>query len=119
MPGKPVTYTITVSNAGPSFASQAAVVDTLVSKAMDAVERTGAHALVLGGGVAANSGLRRAAEAACAEVDIHCALPSLAMCTDNAAMIAAAGWHHLSVGDVAPLSLAADPSMKLELMEAP
>ena len=109
--------TIPVADVAASF--QAAVVDTLVSKAMDAVERTGAHALVLGGGVAANSGLRRAAEAACAEVDIHCALPSLAMCTDNAAMIAAAGWHHLSVGDVAPLSLAADPSMKLELMEAP
>ena len=108
--------TIPVADVAASF--QAAVVDTLVSKAMAAVDRTGARALVLGGGVAANSGLRRAAQAACAEVGIHCALPSLAMCTDNAAMIAAAGWHHLSAGDVAPLSLAADPSMTLELLEA-
>ena len=107
---------IPVADVAASF--QAAVVDTLVTKAMAAVEETGAKALVLGGGVAANSGLRRAAEAACAEAGIHCALPTMAMCTDNAAMIAAAGWHHLSAGDVAPLSLAANPSMTLELMEA-
>ena len=42
-----------------------------VTKAMAAVEETGAKALVLGGGVAANSGLRRAAEAACAEAGIQ------------------------------------------------
>ena len=107
---------IPVADVAASF--QAAVVDTLVTKAMAAVEMTGARALVLGGGVAANSGLRRAASAACEEAGIHCALPTMAMCTDNAAMIAAAGWHHLSSGDVAPLSLAANPSMKLELLEA-
>jgi N6-L-threonylcarbamoyladenine synthase len=107
---------IDVADVAASF--QAAVVDVLVTKSMRAIEATGAKALVLGGGVAANSGLRKAAQAACAKAQIHCALPSMAMCTDNAAMIAAAGWHHLAAGDVAPLSLAADPSMTLELMEA-
>jgi N6-L-threonylcarbamoyladenine synthase len=94
---------------------QAAVVDVLVTKAMRAVEQTGATALVLGGGVAANSSLRAAAQAAAEATGIRCALPSMEMCTDNAAMIAAAGWHRLRAGGGQGLELAADPSLALEL----
>ena len=94
---------------------QAAVVDVLVTKALRAVRATNATALVLGGGVAANSALRRAAQEAADEEGVRCALPSLAMCTDNAAMIGAAGWHRLRVGDVQGLEFAANPSLKLEM----
>lgn len=104
---------VNVADVAASF--QAAVVDVLVAKAMAAVAATDARALVLGGGVAANSALRAAAAAACAEVGIECHLPSMAMCTDNAAMIAAAGWHHLADGGDA-LSLAADPSLSIDFL---
>jgi len=94
---------------------QAAVVDVLVTKSMRAVAMSGAKALVLGGGVAANSSLRAAATAAAEESGIPCALPSMAMCTDNAAMIAAAGWYRLRAEGGAELSLAADPSLALRM----
>jgi N6-L-threonylcarbamoyladenine synthase len=104
---------ISVADVAASF--QAAVVDVLVAKSLRAVAQVGATALVLGGGVAANSALRAATEAACAEAQIRCLLPSRAMCTDNAAMIGAAAWHHLDAGDVLDLSASADPSLALEL----
>jgi N6-L-threonylcarbamoyladenine synthase len=95
---------------------QAAVVEVLVDKSLRALEKVGASTLVLGGGVAANSALRAAAEVACADRSIRCLLPSRSMCTDNAAMIAAAAWHHLDEGDVLDLSASADPSLRLELV---
>jgi len=75
---------------------QKAVVDNLLDKAFRAAESTGR--LVLAGGVAANSELRRQAQARgqAAGVDVH--LPSRAFCTDNAAMIARAGWTRLRRG---------------------
>jgi N6-L-threonylcarbamoyladenine synthase len=94
---------------------QEAVVDVLITKAMRAVEASDARALVLGGGVAANSALRAAAQAAAEEAGVRCALPSMAMCTDNAAMIAAAGWHRLRRVGGSALSLGASPSLALEL----
>ena len=97
---------------------QAAVVDVLVTKAMRAVDLFDARALVLGGGVAANSALRAAAQSAAEQAGVRCALPSRAMCTDNAAMIAAAGWYRLRSGDVSSLSLGAEPSLALELAVA-
>jgi len=105
--------TVNVPDVAASF--QAAVVDVLVDKAMRAVDRVGATALVLGGGVAANSALRSAMAEACQESGIACHLPSATMCTDNAAMIAAAGWFRLTAGEIAPLTQAADPSMALQL----
>ena len=103
-----------VADVAASF--QAAVVEVLIKKAMRAVAQVGAEALVLGGGVAANSALRATAEVACSEAGIRCLLPSRAMCTDNAAMIGAAAWHHLAKGDVCDFSVSADPSLRLELL---
>ncbi|MDP4736085.1 MAG: tRNA (adenosine(37)-N6)-threonylcarbamoyltransferase complex transferase subunit TsaD, partial [Ilumatobacteraceae bacterium] len=67
---------------------QKAVVDVLVAKTMQAAENLGAKTVALGGGVAANSLLRSETKQACERRDFHLVLPSLAMCTDNAAMIA-------------------------------
>jgi N6-L-threonylcarbamoyladenine synthase len=93
---------------------QAAVVDALMAKARRAVEVSKAAGLCLAGGVAANSELRRAAEAAGAELGVATLLPSRAMCTDNAAMVAAAGAWRLAADGPSPLSLAADPNLFLD-----
>ncbi|HVC13509.1 MAG TPA: tRNA (adenosine(37)-N6)-threonylcarbamoyltransferase complex transferase subunit TsaD [Acidimicrobiales bacterium] len=92
-------------------AFQDAVVDVLVTKAARAVRELGAKGLCLGGGVAANSLLRRRAPES---VDVPTYLPSMAMCTDNAAMVAAAGSFRLAHDGPSPLSLAADPNLFLE-----
>jgi N6-L-threonylcarbamoyladenine synthase len=91
---------------------QEAVVDVLVAKSARAVRDLGAAGLCLGGGVAANSLLRRRAPEA---VDAPTYLPSMAMCTDNAAMVAAAGSWRLANDGPSPLSLAADPNLFLPL----
>jgi N6-L-threonylcarbamoyladenine synthase len=90
-----------------------AVVDVLVTRARQAAADVGASALCLAGGVAANSLLRRRIEEACAEDGIGAFLPSRALCTDNAAMIAAAGHWRLNHGDTSPHTLGADPNLKL------
>jgi N6-L-threonylcarbamoyladenine synthase len=95
---------------------QAAVVDVLVAKAVRGAEAVGAAGLCLAGGVAANGPLRRATEAACAELGIPAYLPSRAMCTDNAAMVAAAGWWQLEHRGPSPLDTPADPGLRLPLV---
>jgi N6-L-threonylcarbamoyladenine synthase len=90
-----------------------AVVDVLVERAMAAAGDVGAKALCLAGGVAANSLLRSTVEEACAAAGIGAFLPSRALCTDNAAMVAAAGWWRLRHGGASPLTLGADPNLRL------
>ncbi|MDA8357060.1 MAG: tRNA (adenosine(37)-N6)-threonylcarbamoyltransferase complex transferase subunit TsaD [Actinomycetota bacterium] len=92
---------------------QHAVVEVLVAKSRRAVEAVGARGLCLAGGVAANSLLRRRFTEIAAELGVPAYLPSRAMCTDNAAMVAAAGWWHLRHDGPSPLSLAADPTLFL------
>ena len=94
---------------------QAAAVDVLVTKAMRAVDQVGAKTLVLGGGVAANSELRRRCLEEASAAGIACALPSMAMCTDNAAMIGAAAWHQFRSVGPSSLRVGADPSWQLEM----
>ncbi len=84
---------------------QQAVIDVLVRKTMLAVGRTGVRTVVLGGGVAANKALRSAMEAACSERQLRFHAAKIAYCTDNAAMIAALGYHQLQAGDVAGLDV--------------
>jgi N6-L-threonylcarbamoyladenine synthase len=88
---------------------QAAVVDVLVVKARRAAREAGASALALGGGVAANSLLREQFLGACADDGIQGFLPSRSMCTDNAAMVASAGWYRLQRLGPTPLDAGAHP----------
>jgi N6-L-threonylcarbamoyladenine synthase len=90
---------------------QEAVIDVLVTKARRAVADTGARGLCLAGGVAANSLLRRRVEAFCGADGVATLVPSLAMCTDNAAMVAAAGQWRLANDGPSPLTLGADPNL--------
>ncbi len=96
---------------------QEAVVDALVTKARWAVEATGAKGLCLGGGVAANSRLRERFLDTCGDLGVRAFLPSRAMCTDNAAMVAAAGWWRLSLFGSSPLDTGADPNQGLPLVD--
>lgn len=101
------------STADVSASFQAAVVDVLVAKARQAAKETGAKALALGGGVAANSLLRERFLGACVDDGVQGFLPSRAMCTDNAAMIAAAGWYLLDRNGPSGLDTGAKPNLKL------
>jgi N6-L-threonylcarbamoyladenine synthase len=100
-----------VADVAASF--QAAIVDVLLAKCARAVAVVGARTLAVGGGVAANTALREGAEALAEDLGIRCALPSLAYCTDNAAMIAAAAFHRLAVDGPSPPDLGADPALAL------
>ncbi|MFQ5591532.1 MAG: tRNA (adenosine(37)-N6)-threonylcarbamoyltransferase complex transferase subunit TsaD [Phycisphaerae bacterium] len=84
---------------------QRAVVDVLVRKTMLAVKRSDCRAVALGGGVAANKVLRQALDAECKERKLAFYAAKPAYCTDNAAMIAARGYHQLQAGDIASLQL--------------
>jgi N6-L-threonylcarbamoyladenine synthase len=69
--------------------------------------------IALAGGVAANSALRAGVTALAQEFAIAVHLPSMAMCTDNAAMIAAAGHYRLRHNGPSPLTLSAVPNWQL------
>jgi tRNA N6-adenosine threonylcarbamoyltransferase len=103
--------TAQVADVAASF--QATVVKTLVRKSLRAGQRLGIRRLVLTGGVAANTALREALGAECAERGWELFIPARALCTDNAAMIAAAGHDRLEAGERAPLTMNADPGMAL------
>lgn len=107
-----------VSTADVAASFQAAVVDVLVAKARRAAQQVGATGLVLGGGVAANSLLRERFVVACSEDGVNSFLPSRAMCTDNAAMIAAAGWYRLRSDGPTPLDCGAYPTLRLPWLES-
>ena len=106
--------TLSAAEIGDVAASfQATVVKTLVRKSLRAGQRLGIRRLVLTGGVAANTALRQALQAECGERGWELFIPSRTLCTDNAAMIAAAGHDRLEAGERAPLTMNADPSMPL------
>jgi N6-L-threonylcarbamoyladenine synthase len=105
-----------VETADVAASFQQAVVDVLVTKARKAAAEVGAKAIALGGGVAANSLLRRELLRACDEDGLRAFLPSPSMCTDNAAMIAATGWHRLRRDGPTPLDHGADPNLRLSVL---
>ncbi len=78
---------------------QAAVTGVLARKLVDAATREGVGDVVLGGGVAANRELRRRVSELAGRSGLRVALPPLASCTDNAAMIAYAGATRLASGE--------------------
>ena len=90
---------------------QAAVVDVLVQKALQAVRQCRGSKLVLAGGVAANGSLRRALQERCSAADIEFYYPDSILCTDNAAMIGCRAYYQLLSGDIADLSLNAIPGL--------
>ncbi|HUF31715.1 MAG TPA: tRNA (adenosine(37)-N6)-threonylcarbamoyltransferase complex transferase subunit TsaD [Acidimicrobiales bacterium] len=92
---------------------QAAVVDVLVHKARLAARQVGAKGLSLAGGVAANSALRERILDVCEEDGLQAFLPSREMCTDNAAMVAAAGWYRLRSDGPTGLDAGANPNLRL------
>jgi bifunctional N6-L-threonylcarbamoyladenine synthase / protein kinase Bud32 len=102
---------IDVPNLAASF--QQAIIDVQVSKAVRAVKETGAVAFCLGGGVAANRALREALTSAIEPLGVHVSVPPMELCTDNAAMIAAAAHYRFVRGEF--LDLDAEPSASAPL----
>ncbi len=99
------------ANDVPSIAAsfQSAVVETLVSKTMLAAEEYSVKSVIVSGGVAGNAPLRKLMREEAAARGLKLYIPSMQMCTDNAAMIAGLGGVKLKEGSGYPLSAAADP----------
>ena len=92
---------------------EAAVIDVQVSKAVRAIEETGATDFCVGGGVAANPKLREAYQRTFSRMGVRVTVPPLAACGDNGAMIAVAALRSYKAGLIADLSLDAAPNAKL------
>jgi N6-L-threonylcarbamoyladenine synthase len=93
---------------------QEAVVDVQVSKTIAAAREKGMTRILLGGGVVANRRLRKRMQEAGQEAGLTVRFPSLELCTDNAAMIACAGFYRLARGERTPLEIGADPGLALD-----
>ena len=102
-----------VNNADVAASFQAAVVDVLVDKTLQAVKKCDVKQVVLAGGVAANSYLQSRLKAACQQQGLKLYVPSLVLCTDNAAMIACRAYYKAQAKQYADLRLNAMPSLKL------
>lgn len=92
---------------------QKAVTDVLVENAMRAVEEYHADKFAIAGGVAANSALRQAMKEACEQRNVKLYYPAPVYCTDNAAMIGAAGYYEYQKGTRHGWDLNAVPNLKL------
>ncbi|MEZ5063829.1 MAG: tRNA (adenosine(37)-N6)-threonylcarbamoyltransferase complex transferase subunit TsaD [bacterium] len=92
---------------------QAAVIEVLVTRLVQAAERVGAGSVSVAGGVAANRTLRAALEQECARRRLHLVVPRHEYCGDNAAMIAFAGKRRLDRGESDDLTLDAHPNLPL------
>ncbi|MBI5696084.1 MAG: tRNA (adenosine(37)-N6)-threonylcarbamoyltransferase complex transferase subunit TsaD [Nitrospirae bacterium] len=97
---------------------QAAVVEVLVEKTVQAAVATGARDIVIAGGVAANRALRDGLTAAAGKAGKRALIPSPILCTDNAAMIAAAGYRLFMAGKVSGLDLNPQANLPMERMHS-
>jgi N6-L-threonylcarbamoyladenine synthase len=106
--------TIAPENLAASF--QQSVIDVLVTKTVRAAKEYQVKQVLLAGGVAANKGLRQALEEAFLNLpEMDLVIPPLSLCTDNAAMIAAAGTVLFEKGQRAGMDLNAHPGLELEI----
>ena len=92
---------------------QKAVVDVLVDHTMKAAKDFGIHKVAIAGGVSCNSGLREGMKAACDKCGYDFFMPTPVLCTDNAAMIGAAGYYEFINGTRHGWDLNAVPNLKL------
>ena len=92
---------------------QRAVVDVLAAKAAEACKQAGLQKLALAGGVSCNSALRARMAEICAKEGIALQIPAPVFCTDNAAMIASAGYYEFIAGHIAKNDLNAYPNLVL------
>ncbi|MGC4378794.1 tRNA (adenosine(37)-N6)-threonylcarbamoyltransferase complex transferase subunit TsaD [Fictibacillus sp. Mic-4] len=93
---------------------QASVIEVLVEKTARAAKEYGVKQVLLSGGVAANKGLRKALEERFKDANCELVIPPLFLCTDNAAMIAAAGYIEYKKGKRAELTLNGVPGLDIE-----
>lgn len=113
-----------VPNAGPSqdikeiaAGFQRTVVNSLIGTMRKVAQITEPKTLIVAGGVACNEALRTAARTLGDEIDVPVYFPSKHLSTDNAAMIAAAGYAHLERGEYSDLDMTADVSLRLQNLE--
>ena len=92
---------------------QAAVVEVLVTKTMQAAKDYKVKRVAIAGGVSANRPLREGLREACRKRKIEFCCPEFILCTDNAAMIASAAYYSYHRGEDSPLTLNADPGLTL------
>jgi N6-L-threonylcarbamoyladenine synthase len=102
---------IPVADIAASF--QSTVARALTKRAIKCALDYGLSTIAVGGGVAANSELRKTLQAACAENDLRVLFPPLKFCTDNAAMIGCAASEHLALGHTSPISLGVQSRLAL------
>lgn len=100
-----------------SASFQASVVGSLVDTMKSQAQKLGARTLIVAGGVASNMALREAAAAAARDLEIPVYFPSRHLSTDNAAMIAAAGYFHLQRGVSSGPEITADVGMRLQNLD--
>jgi tRNA N6-adenosine threonylcarbamoyltransferase len=100
-------------------AFQDAVVDVLATKTARAAQSLGVRQVLLAGGVAANVALRERLTHDLAPLGIDLRFPPVALCTDNAAMVGAAAWFHLHLGERSGLDLDVRPNLQLPFAVTP
>jgi len=102
---------IPIADIAASF--QEAVIDVLLKKTFKAARNNGINKIVLAGGVVANSRLRQKAKSLGKKYNYEILIPPLEFCTDNAAMIAMAGYYKILNGEISSLELEAVPNLKI------